>query len=303
VKVVTKPDGTATPESVAEAAKTITTAATSVPSWGQIGAKPAASLLNDLYNVYYRAAVLAYIQERFDDVAQYLGAAGSAHPVDGMEANFDMERFGIHILGVCAKRREPAWWPDAIAATNTDSQKLVLKLADTYLHSQRPAKAVTVYQHLLAGDSSMGRPNKAVESYCLMQLALAYSVQRINYDKSIENYKRFLKKDYAEYSWAATAIMRLAVLEYNTTHDAKHAATYYQYVLERYPNHPNSERALYFLALAAVKLGDKTLAEASCHQYLDQYARSGWKNSGWRDHLQKILDNEIPRLSDNKGKQ
>ena len=135
-----------------------------------------------------------------------------------------------------------------------------------------------------------------------MRLALAYSEQRINHEKSVEYYKRFYEKDYAALPWAADAIMLLAVLEFNKTQNPSQSIPRYQHILANYPNHRAAERALYFLALDAVLLGDKALAEKSCRAYLDRYAREGWKNSGWRDHVARVLRDEVPNLQ-NKGEQ
>jgi len=298
VKVATAPDGTLTAAAVAEAAKAFQEATAAVPLWGQTAERSGADLLADLYNLHLRAAILAYIQEKYDEVAPHLDAAGPARPTDGMEANFDLQKYGLHVLRVCSARKTPAWRVDAIEAAKTDAQKLALKLADTYLHSQRPEKAVAIYKRFLAGDPSLGPSDKAVESYCVMKLALAYSVQKVNYEASIECYKRFLKRDYAGFPWAPTAIMRLAVLEYNATQDPRRSILRYQYVLLKYPNHPEAERALYFLALDALQLRDKALAESTCREYLDRYSRNGWKNSGWRDHVQRLLTEEVPKLQD-----
>ena len=303
VQVVTAADGTVTRSSVEDAAKAIQNASAKLPEWTEPGAKPAASLLNDLYNLYLRAGILAYLQERYDEASHDLDAAGPARPTEGMRANFDLQKMGLFILGECCKRKEPSWYADAIKAAKTDGQKLALKLADTYLHSQRADKAEAIFNQVLAGDPPLGRPSKAAEGYCLMQLALVYSIQNVNRDKSIEFYRRFFRKEYADLPWAATAIMRLAVLEYNSTQDPHRAIRYYQYVLTKYPNHPDAERALYFLALDAVQARDKTLAEVSCKEYLKRYARNGWNNSGWRNQIQTVLSNDVPKLPDSGKEQ
>ena len=298
VKITTAADGTLTSGSLADAAKAIRDGSATVPAWGQGSERLAADLLSDLYNLYYRAAILAYIQEKFDDVAKYLDMAGSARPTDGMVAKFDLQKIGLHILEVCSKRKEPSWYPDAINAAKNDSQKLAIKLADTYVHSQRPEKAEAIYKQLLAGDSLLGRPSKAVEGYCLMQLALVYSNQNVNRDKSIEYYKRFLTREYADFPWAADAIMRLTVLEYNTTRDPRRAVAQCQYIISKYPDHPDAERAAYFIALAAIHLGDKSLAESSCKAFIEKYPHSGWKS-----HVQTVLNNEVPKLQNQEAKE
>jgi TolA-binding protein len=128
-----------------------------------------------------------------------------------------------------------------------------------------------------------------------MMLALGYSEQQINYDKSIEYYKRFYEKDYADLPWAADAIMRLAVLEYNKTRNPRVAIQHCQYIVSKYPNHPDAERAMYFLAINAAHLGDKTLAESSCREFLRKYPQSGWAQD-----VQAVLDNEVSKLQDKR---
>lgn len=223
----------------------------------------------------------------------FLDAAGPVHPTEGMWANFDSQKVGLFILKECARRKTPAWRPDAVKEAKTDSQKLAIKLADTYLHGQRPEKAEAIYEQLLAGGPPLGKPSKAVEAYCVMKLALAYSKHGNNHDKCIEYYKRFLKKDYADLPWAASALMRLAVLDYNTTQDPRAAIPRYQYIITKYPQHPDAERAMYFLALAAVRAGEKAVAEATCKEFIEKYPHSDWKN-----HVQRVLKDKVPKLKD-----
>ncbi len=66
-----------------------------------------------------------------------------------------------------------------------------------------------------------------------------------------------------------------------------------QHVLKKYPKHPQAERALYFLALDAVQAGDKRLAESSCEDFIKRYPKSGWRN-----HIQSVLSDEVPKLKD-----
>ena len=82
----------------------------------ETGAKPAASLLNDLYNLYLRAGILAYLQEKFDVAARYLEAAGPARPTEGLHANFDREKIGLFILGELLHAKGAAWTPTPVMA-------------------------------------------------------------------------------------------------------------------------------------------------------------------------------------------
>jgi len=73
-----------------------------------------------------------------------------------LKANFDLQKIGLPILRVCSKQQEPAWDPMAINVAKTDTQKLALELADTYLLSQRPEKVVAIVKRFLARDPSLG---------------------------------------------------------------------------------------------------------------------------------------------------
>ena len=302
VEVITTADGRVTAQSLTDAAKAIRDAAVTIPPWREGEARPADALLNDLYNLYFRAGILAYIQERFDEAPKYFEAAGPARPTEGMRGNLDVQKFGVFILKECCNRGEYSWDSDAVKAAKNETHRLVLRLADTYAHAQRPEKALAIYRRLLTGNSSLGRLNSTVESYCMMQLAAVYSEEESNYEKSLAYYKQFYRKEYADFPWAADAIMQMAVLEYNKTQDPRQSIQHYQYILSRYPNHREAERALYFLAIAAVQLGDKALAERTCREYLDRYSRNHWKNSSWRDDVQNVLNNEVPKLRNRKEK-
>jgi tetratricopeptide (TPR) repeat protein len=291
VEVTTNPDGRPTADAFAAAAMYINGVAASLPAWGDTGEQRSDAVLDDLYNLYLRAGMIAYLQDNYKQAAEYLKAAGPARPEDGM-GDFNVQKFGVHILATSCKNEEASWYPEAIKEAKTDTQKLALKLADTYLRVQRPEKSQRIYEQLLAGVTSGGRSNRAVEGYCFMQLASAYAKQKVDRDKSIAYYKQFYKREYAELPWAPIAIMRLAVLEHNTTQDPRRSIPHYQHVLTTYPNHLSAERALYFLALDAVQLGDKGLAESSCNAFIQKYPKSGW-----RGHVQTVLNEEIPQLS------
>ncbi len=139
----------------------------------------------------------------------------------------------------------------------------------------------------------LGRANKAVEGYCLFQLALLYSEQGRDRDKSVAYYKKFLTKDYADLPYAADALLRLTVLEYNTNHDARRAVPQCRYIVAKYPAHREAERATYFLAQMAVEAGDKEVASSACKQFLAKYPQSGWKS-----HVEQMLNEEVPKLKD-----
>ncbi len=298
VKVIAKADGGLDPAADALAADVIKASNARLPAWAQSANPEANSLLDDMYNLYLRAGILAYLEEDYEEAARHFESAGPARPVEGMQANFDLQKVGLFILSNSIKRKQVAWYPEAIAHAKSDQLKLAIKLADTYLHAQRPEKAQAIYERLLSSSSPTGRPDKAVESYCSMQLALACSNQDLDYDKSKAIYDRFYQKDYAVFPWAADAIMRLSVLEFNTTQDPRRSISHYQHILKLYPNHPDAERALYFLVLDAVAIGDERMAESASKLFEERYPRSGWRN-----HVHEVLRNNVPNTEGREKEQ
>ena len=298
INVTTTAEGKATPEAMADAQQVIADADAALPAWGQMGIRRGSALLDDLYNLHLRAGVMAYLDGEYDKAAQHFESAGPARLTDGMQGRFVHEKVGLHILMECCDHKTPAWSADATKAAETDNQKLALKLADTYLHGQRSDKAIAIYQWILADISSHGKSNKEIESYCLMKLAGAGRPEERDYARSVESYKQFYQKDYANLPWTPIAIMRLGVLEYNTTHDPRRAIPHYKYVLANYPDHEVAERALYFLATLGAEVGDVALAEASCQQFIERYPQSGWRN-----HVQTILKSDLPKLRQKGQKQ
>ena len=232
-----------------------------------------------LHNLYYRAGILAYLEERYDEATKLFDAAGPVRPTEGKPGKFDVRKIGVFVLMECARLKEPSWDPEAINSLKNENQRLVLRLADTYTHSRRSDKAEAIYRQLLNGNSSLGKPSKAVEGYCLMQLALAYSKTSDGRDRAIEIYTSLYRPEYAKCPWTPVAILRLGVLTFNMTQDAKKAMPHYQYVFTHYPDHPDSERALYFYCLAAFHLDDKAVGTRSVEEFLKRYPTSRWKAS------------------------
>ncbi|MCD4825743.1 MAG: hypothetical protein K8S55_14210, partial [Phycisphaerae bacterium] len=236
-------------------------------------------------------------EEKYDVASKMFEAGGPARPVEGAIANYDMQKIGLYIMKVCCRRKVPAWHVDAVRLAKTDRQKLAIKIADTYLHAQRPEISVDIYERFLAGDPALKPITAAVKGYCLWRLALSYSEQKTKLDVSIEYYKRLYAKKYAGLPWTPDAIMCLGVLIYNITQDPHQSMDHYKYVFMKYPNHREAERALYFYALEAVELKNKSLAEQSCKKFLRRYPQG---DSGWRKHIEKVLHNEVPKLRANK---
>jgi tetratricopeptide (TPR) repeat protein len=235
--------------------------------------------LDTLYNIHLRAGILAYVQEDYAGAIEHFQSAGPARPTDGMQGNFDPQKAGLHGLLVCSQRKEPAWYPGIADAVKIERDRLLLRLADTYLHAQRPEKAEAIYRRFLASGPKTLQSDPAAESYSRMQLALTLSQDGGNTPQSIELYKSFYRPEQSGYPWAADAILMLGVLIQNTTRSPKEALAHFEYVYTKYPGHPEAERAMYFHCVGASWTEDKDLVRAVSEKFLQKYPRSQWQKA------------------------
>jgi tetratricopeptide (TPR) repeat protein len=236
-----------------------------------------------IYRCYLRAGLAAYLTGDYDDAQQMFVAGGAAQPTEGVRGKFSLQSIGLFQFKNAARKKMPVWNEDALKAATTEQQKTAIMLADAYIYAEQPSKAVGIYGRFLAGDPALAPVSPALESYAIMQLALADSRHRATQNEALPLYKSLYDPKYAQFSWTPDGIIRLGVLLYNTTHDPKKAMPHYKYVFTKYPDHPEAERALYLYCLAAIQTGDKQLAKTSTEDFDRKYP-----NSGWRSHLADV---------------
>ena len=94
VEVIVSSDGTPTHEAIATAEQVLADDDAGLPSWSQMGVRQGSDLLEDLYNLYLRAGILAYLDEEYEKATTYLNAAGPARPTEGSLGRFDVQKAG-----------------------------------------------------------------------------------------------------------------------------------------------------------------------------------------------------------------
>ena len=229
------------------------------------------------FHCLLRAGLVAYLQEDFELAQQMFEAGGPAKPIAGVPNTFTTNGIGLYLLKTISQKKMPVWFEDSLKAAVNDHQRLAIKLADLYIYGEQSAKAIAIYKRFLSRDPVLAPVSPTLESYCVMQLALAYSESTNGSDKAIELYNTLYAPQYANCSWTPDGILRLGVLMFNVTHDPKKAMPHLEYVFTKYPNHPEAERALGIYCVVAVEAKDKALAEKSIAMFLQRYPTSGWK--------------------------
>ena len=209
-----------------------------------------------------------------------------------MRANFDLRGVGLHILKVCASasaglgRRGRQGRQDGKRKTGPQARRHLPPFPAA--RQGRGDLQAAAGRRFLAGPAGQGAGKllpDAVGRHLFQSKRTA--TRRLNTTSGS------IRRTLPAFPGRPAAIVRLAVLEYNTSHDPHRSIPHYQHVLKKYPKHPQAEQALYFLALDAVQAGDKRLAESSCKDFIKRYPKSGWRN-----HIQSVLSDEVPKLKD-----
>ena len=274
--VETRVDGALSDRATDEAAKAISEWYPKLPLWGSRESLGGRTLLDKLYNLYLRAGILAYVQEDYDGAEKHFQAAGPARPTDGMQGSFDKQKFGLHSLAICCRRKEPAWHKGIAGSIKVSRNRLLLKLADTYLHAGRLEKAESIYRLFTKEGSKQLKVDLASESYSRLRLALTLSQDQGNASSSIEIYKSYYQSEHSKYPWTADAILMLGVLIQNTERSPSKAMNHYKYVYTHFPKHPEAERAMYFHCLGASLMKDTKLVMSISKDFLEKYPDSQW---------------------------
>jgi len=256
--------------------------------------QPQGDILRDAYEVYLRAGLVEYLQENYDLAAKYYTAGQPAIMEEGVQKHYERHKVGLYLVLNACSRKIPVWDPAALEYTNEVKQVTAVKLADLYIHAQRPEKSIEIYEMLLDRKKPLGHLKPRFKGYCLMRLALAYSCDKQPIVLSESIYKQFYRADLKNSPWAPDAIIRLGVLLYNDSQDPKKAMPHYKYVFTKFPDHPEARRALYFYTLNAVQEGNYKLAKASCEYYFKKYNQP---EDGWYKHLKRVMREEIPQLA------
>ena len=247
-----------------------------LPPWAlrdAIASKRAASTKRVLYEVYLRAGLVAYLDQRNDDAAKLFAEGdkfdNSARKRAGGETS--MARLIKIVRG-----KMPKLTPDEVLElVKNDNQKTAILLADLYLIAFQPEPAAGIYERLLAGEKPMPKPLAGIEAYLLWRMGQALKFQR-KHDEAIVCLKRLYDPKYAKFSWAAGGISRIGTWTFNATDDGVEAMKHWKHVFTNFPKSPDAERSLFFYGLTAKDSKDYKTATRAFEEYLRRYPDSRW---------------------------
>jgi TolA-binding protein len=254
----------------------------------QVDAKSAA------YNIYLRAALVAYLKEDFDRAAGLIRSDGPQDPKDGQINADKIQHIGLFFLQRAIASKKPVWKPEAIDAAKTDRQRTAIKLADLYLRGMRPDKSAEIYERFVNKDTAFNPAVPTLQVYACTQLARSYMYDPRTHGKALEVLQSLYKPEFSKEPLTPDGLVWLGTLTYNFTQDPKKSMPHFEYVIEHFPESPAAERAMYFFCLNAVAAKDKKAAENTCGTFLSKYP-----NSLWAKHVASLLNNDVVALPSN----
>ena len=231
--------------------------------------------------------------------SRILDAAGPVQPTEGMSGQFRLpEDAGCLILKEFAVARRHRGGPTLSTQPNATARSWRSSLrTPTFTASERRTSRRSTTNSWRAM-SSLGPANKAVEGYCLMQLALAYSEQgptTTNPSRLQEVSDEGLCRSSLRGRRTACG---LTVLEYNPTTTpavrSPNASTSFPSI------RPSRRRARNVLPCTDGRLmrAIRNLRNRRAEQFIKKYPHG---DIGWKSHVQRVLKDEVPKLKD-KGK-
>ncbi len=257
-------------------------------AWQQHPVKPAETAIRSVvYNLRLRGIFSAYLAGNYAKANRLLSSAGPLEPVDGQIDAKQIQRIGLHFLQRAIAAQRPVWNQEVLAKARTDRQRTALKLADLYLRVVRTDNAAAIYERIIDEDPAFAPALPVLEVYARIQLARAYAYDQKFHGRALETLQGLYKPELAGEPQVAEGLVWLGTMTFNFTQDPRKAMPHLEQVMERFPDAPSTERAMYFYALMAVGSEDRARAEAACKRFLATYP-----DSIWFQHVRALLDRD-----------
>lgn len=245
------------------------------------------------YQCLLRAALIAYLNEQFDQAIEYANAAGPKSPGSGYHEQPDLDAIGMYYLLKAIRSKKALTDEKALKAAANDRQRLVIQLGDLYLETVKAGQAEQTFGQIVEGNPMLGKVPAAVEAYALLQMATALDRQAGRRREALALLERITSdRQLRGTYWGGCALFRLAVFTYNQTQDARQSLALYQQMLTSYPGHELTELAHLYLCLDAIELREDALARNVGHRFLDQYPASEYR---------AVLEGRLRGLSANRS--
>ncbi|MDW8036713.1 MAG: hypothetical protein RMI90_01585, partial [Thermoguttaceae bacterium] len=245
------------------------------------------------YECFFRAAVAAHLAGEHEKAIEWLNLAGPKAPPPGFTPNPDYKAYSLYYL--VKTIREKKGWTDqrALQEAEKEEHRMLLRLGDLYLQTLRPEKAEEVFRRVLAMGPQLGRNRAGLETYAMIQLAVALDRQldpALDYKRpqALVWLERAARRPEIEGTyWGGTALFYLGLFTYNQTQDPKRSMPIYAEMIRKYPDHPEAEVAHYFYCLDAMQVKDFPRAAKAVEAFLAKYPHSEFRRTLQTD-LEKL---------------
>lgn len=273
------------PESQPADEKTATTAGSILPLWA-LPDEPIRQ--NDkkqiAYDVYLRAGMLAFLDEKYPQAINYFEAARPFMPKkEGKTVLVGSPPNSTDAVIQAARDGRPLTAKEALGGDR--KVKFLIQIADIYLTARMSAKAESLYTRLLTNLTK--NATRLQLSWAHYQRAEAYRLQNKCQECTRDFYAAYQTEPKAP--WAPQSLYYTATVTFNASQDAARAVPFFQELTGRYPNHELAEVSLYNVAKMLHLMQKLDEAEAAYRRYMQKYPDS--------DMVALIQQKKLPDLA------
>ena len=250
------------------------------------------------YEIYVRAGLLEYLQDRYAQATVLFEKARPLAPPRSFDVVQGQIPTGIERLIEAAKSNKPIT-PEIVRQGDTTA-KLMLMLADIYLKGQEYRQSWCLCDRLLNGAATGA--TREQRSWALLERGRSAFyltsedpefASRICKGRTADGIKAALA-DFQSASltapqaeWASTALFLSANIQWNHFQDLRAATALWQRLAQRYPKSEEAARAAYYVAVAYQWNDRPQEARRAFEEFLQQRPDSHMAAAA-REHLKEI---------------
>ncbi len=253
------------------------------PQWYKSTASfSTAELKPVLYECYVRAAMVAHLRGEQGRAVELMRRSRRLEPPE-------YRRAGQRLTAIVRGWLEPLTPVYLLDGMENEVQIAGVRLADLALTTFYPAWAMEIYERLLIGADPLPEPSNRLRSYLFLRMkhALQFKGRR---EEAAAYRERRSESKYAKYQWAPDKLLSRGTRIWNSTQCAEVPMKLYMLCFTHYPEHPRSERALFFYAITAQRVEDYKAARWAFELYLERYPDSRWTTRVYYRELPRVIE-------------
>lgn len=241
------------------------------PPWGVNFRLPGRDTINSfLHSIYIRCGVIAYLQQDYDQAADYFHLAQPYRRKRGFVVVSGHIPTCLEKVVEAAEARKKLTPHDVM--TGNRNIQLVLQYADILAEAGLGAKAISLYDEVIGARQDRVTPEQ--KSWAHFQKAQTV------YKKPacLESRADYLaaRRECPHAPWAPKALFYAGTITNNFEQDLRKANVYFRQVLEHYPKSKSAIRCGFYVGVSHQQNGEWVKAATAYRRFLKMFPDSMW---------------------------